>query len=124
MPRYLILAASLGFLAMPQASIADSSQWASEIHQKAMAKSTDYRTEGRSKVMAACITWPDTREGTPVLHGVAYATAAASGKDIGPGRLRNSAQNRCIGWEAKNNVDCTCEFLDVNGKNVLQVPTY
>lgn len=112
-------------LALPGAGFADSSTWASELHAQAMSRANDYRIEGRSKVMAACISWPDAADGTPTLRGAAYAmTSIGSDVNMKAGSLRRTAQNRCLAWEAKNAVDCTCEFLDVNGKNVLQIPAY
>lgn len=112
-------------LLLPGLVAADPSTWASDIHAEAMAKVNDYRVETRSKVMAACISWPDSADGTPKIGGVAYAmTSISSDVNMSAGALRRTAQNRCLAWEAKNAVDCTCEFLDVSGKNVLQTPDY
>lgn len=123
--RFLRLIAATAILIVPNIGSADPTTWASEIHANAMAKVNEYRIETRSKVMTACISWPDNPQNKPEVGGVAYAmTSKGSDINVSAGGLRRSAQNRCLAWEAKNNVDCTCEFLDVNGKNVLQIPAY
>ncbi|MEM9043191.1 MAG: hypothetical protein AAGC81_00740 [Pseudomonadota bacterium] len=108
---------------MPVTAQADPSTWAASLYAQAMERVNEYRIETRSKVMAACIRWPDSAEGTPEIKGVGYAvTEISSEVNVRTSTLRRNAQNRCIAWEANNNLDCTCEFLDVNGRNVLQVP--
>ena len=116
---------ALAVLALPVTAQADPSTWAASLHAEAMDRANSYRIETRSKVMAACIIWPDSPDGTPEIKGVGYAlTSTGSAVNVRTGVLHRNAQNRCIAWEAQNNVDCTCEFIDSNGKNVLQVPEY
>ncbi|MEM8841273.1 MAG: hypothetical protein AAGD47_05825 [Pseudomonadota bacterium] len=111
-------------LSVATGASADPSEWAQEIHAKGMEASPDYRAQNRSKVMTVCVTWPETATGEPRIHGFGMAMAGDSGKDQPPSELRGPAMNRCVQSASKKDPDCKCEFLDVNGKNVLQAPSY
>ena len=49
-------------------------------------------------------------------------TAETSDVPVFLGRLENDAKHGCKVWAKKEKIDCTCQMLDKNGKNVLRQP--
>jgi len=107
------------------AAEAGPESWPAALHAAAMEKAPDYAQTGRTKVMAACIRWPETSDGadsaTPEIAFVTHTmTKRGSEAPAATGTLRKNAMAACRGREAAQN--CTCQPIDENGKNVLTVP--
>ena len=50
-------------------------------------------------------------------------TGESSDAPIFAGVLARNAKLGCKEWAKFENIDCTCEMLNSNGKNVLKVPS-
>ncbi len=91
---------------------------ADRIHSFVMEKIPEYVAFNESKVMAACIEWDG-----PNIHQVfSYRTDPHSDASIFTSKLERSAMLSCTRWASSENVDCTCQMLDKNGKNALRIP--
>ena len=73
------------------------------------------------KVMAACIDWNASNEFGVYVHNVfSYYTGMTSDIPIFASELGHGAMTWCKDWRKDEKVDCTCQMLDKNGKNVLK----
>ena len=63
-----------------------------------------------------------TASGFNVYNAFSYPTGEGSDIPIFSGELAQSAKYDCKKWVKSENIDCTCQMLDSNGKNVLKVP--
>ncbi len=114
------LALTLAVALLPPAARADPATWTTEIHAEAMSRAPAYRTDGRPKVMVACIEWPGEGGGAPRIQFVVTRVSATQGGGPVPvNRLRRNAMNDCRGRAAGG---CDCAPLDESGRNVLRVP--
>ena len=99
------------------------SETADRVYDFVIERVDHYRTLSESKVMAICIDWDASIESGIYVHNVFVTyTAEWSDRPIFPTRLGANAKLRCKKWAKSENIDCTCQMLDSNGKNVLKVP--
>ena len=76
-----------------------------------------------TKVLAVCIAWPDsTDEKLDLVTGGWFYTGQGSDIQIFTGDLSKGAMDLCRKNAAESERDCTCQFVDKNGKNVLTIP--
>ena len=96
----------------------EKADFADRIHSFVMEKIPEYVAFNESKVMAVCIEWDE-----PNIHRVfSYRTDPHSDTPIFTSKLQQVAMLSCKRWASSENVDCTCQMLDKNGKNVLRIP--
>lgn len=104
-------------------ALADKRTLADRIHASIMDRFPEYGRNQSMKVMVACIRWDSPTPPRIQVKGATYTyTDAGSDGQINPAELRHDALRRCRGWAARENIDCTCQAVDDNGKNVLRVP--
>ena len=73
--------------------------------------------------MAICIDWDaQTESGIYIHNAFTTYTGITSDAPIFAGELARDAKYRCKQWAKSENIGCTCQMLDSNGKNVLKVP--
>lgn len=119
--KTLLAALSFSLLACAGSARADSSAWPAALHAEAMAKLRDYANTTFSKVMVACIHWPETVSGTPTIAYVTTnQTELTSRRQLPVNQLRMVAMRNCLGRAGASG--CDCAVLDENGRNVLRVP--
>ena len=82
-----------------------------------------YGSLNEPKVMAACIDWEASNASGIYVHNV-FSTYTSMGTDVPVflSELARDAEFRCKQWTKSEKIDCTCQMLDSNGKNVLKVP--
>ena len=96
---------------------------AGRLHALVMEAVKSYGQLNEPKVMAACIEWRTPDTGEIRLHNVFIAyTGEASDVPIFVTSLAQKGLHNCRKWASSENVHCTCQMLDQNGKNVLEVP--
>ena len=117
--RRTAIIASLIFGSYGSIALSDEkADLADRIHSFVMERIPEYVASNESKVMAACIEWDE-----PYLHNVfSYRTDPNSDAPIFTSRLQQLAMLSCKRWAKSEKIDCTCQMLDKNGKNVLRVP--
>ena len=83
-----------------------------------------YELLNEPKVMASCIDWNASNESGVYVHNVfTYYTGITSDRPIFSSELARSAMTWCKKWKKAEKIDCTCQMLDKNGKNVLKAKT-
>ncbi len=101
----------------------ERSETAIMVHEYVMERVESYGSLNEPKVMAICIGWDaPTESGIHVYNAFMYYTAEYSDVPIFSGELSRSAKIDCKKWAKSENIDCKCQTLDSNGKNVLKVP--
>ena len=96
---------------------------ADRIYEYVMGLADYYELLNEPKVMAICIDWDaPNKSGINIHNAFTTYTAIASNGPIFPAKLARDAKLRCNRWAKSENIDCTCQTLDSNGKNVLKVP--
>jgi hypothetical protein len=82
-----------------------------------------YGSLNEPKVMAICIDWEALTESGIYVHNV-FSTYTSMGTDVPVflSKLARDAEFRCKQWAKSEKIDCTCQMLDSNGKNVLSPP--
>ena len=96
---------------------------ADRIYEYIMEQVDDYELLSEPKVLAICIDWEAPNETGIYVHNafITY-TGITSDRLFSPTRLATNAKLQCNRWAKSENIDCTCQTLDSNGKNVLKVP--
>ena len=114
-----LILGSYGFVAHAD----EKANLADRIYNYLMEQLPDYGTLPEPKVMAVCIEWDRATAPPFYIHNV-FATYTGQGTDkqIFIGVLQRDAELRCNRWASSENVDCTCQMLDKNGKNALRIP--
>ena len=101
----------------------EESGTASSIYEYVMERVGDYGQLNEPKVMAICIDWDAPNESGIYVHNVFVTyTGITSDRPIFAGDLARDAKHRCKKWAKSEKIDCTCQMMDKNGKNVLKVP--
>ena len=122
----IVIALAIALMAANHVSLVQAderSETGDKVYEYVMERATFYASINRSKVMAACIDWDSPNEWGIYLHNV-FTTYTSPNSDIPifTGELARDAKHRCKQWAKSENIDCTCQRLDSNGKNVLKVP--
>lgn len=97
------------------------------VHRAALALLQEYRIEVNTKVLTACVAWPGQSEAAAdedaVLRGLfAARTDLSSDGQVPTNRLAIHAKRACLGWAARERIDCGCVDVDKNGRNVFAAP--
>jgi hypothetical protein len=94
-----------------------------KIHAWVMENFREYGELPKSKVLVACIEWNRTTPPPAFVHQV-FATYSdpTSDRPIFLTQLASDARHRCKKWRKAKNIDCKCQVLDQNGKNMLKAP--
>ena len=101
----------------------ERSDLADRVSEYVMERVDVYGPLNEPKLMAICIDWDaSTASGISVHNAFMYYTAEASDKPIFQTTLAANAKLSCKRWTKSEKIDCTCQMLDSNGKNVLRVP--
>ena len=88
-----------------------------------MEKLKYYGPLNEPKVMVICVDWDaPSASGIHIRNAFTTYTSITSDAPIFAGELARDAKYRCKKWAKAENIDCTCQMLDSNGKNVLKVP--
>ena len=117
------LIAACIILCLPGIAAAGSETWAADLHGEAMRRAPDYANIGRSKVMVACVRWPEpgTGDAPSIAFAVTRVTSQQSDSPVPTNRLRRNAMSDCLGRERDEG--CDCAVIDENGRNVLRIPS-
>ena len=92
-----------------------------EVYDYVMEQVDYYELLNEPKVMAACIDWNAPNEyGVHVHNAFTYYTGITSDAPIFSAELAHNAMTWCKDWRKAEKVDCICQMLDKNGKNVLK----
>ena len=95
-----------------------------EVYEYVMEQVDYYELLNEPKVMASCIDWNAPNESGVYVHNVfTYYTGQSSDRPIFSSELARSAMTWCKKWKKAEKIDCTCQMLDKNGKNVLKAKT-
>ncbi len=94
-----------------------------KIHAWVMENYREYDELPESKVLVACIEWNRTTSPPTFVHRV-FATYSHPNSDrpIFTSQLASDARHRCQKWRKAKKIDCKCQVLDKDGKNVLKAP--
>jgi hypothetical protein len=118
----LAIALLTGILNLP-AGAGEKSETAKLVYEYVMEQVGEYGGLPEPKVMVACINWDaPTALGYNVRNVFVTYTGITSDRPIFAGKLAQDAKRRCKKWAKSEMIDCTCQRLDSNGKNVLKVP--
>ena len=122
----MVFALVLGLMAAGNNALAqadEKSQTADRVYDYVMEKVSSYGSLNDPKVMMVCIDWDaQTDSGIYVHNAFTTYTASYSDGPIFVSELARDAKMRCKKWAESEKIDCTCQALDKNGKNVLDVP--
>lgn len=92
------------------------------VYEQIMQRLPDYVAFTSTKVLAACITWPDDQGRKLALSGASsYITGQTSDVAIRPSQLAAAALEACKPAESEPGAECQCQMIDRNGSNVLYV---
>ena len=122
--RYIlaVLFAVLG-VAAASAEDAGKQRLAEAIHTAVIKEMPEYQKIQQTKAATICIDWKSPVPGGIKIHMAFSAwTADYSDAPIFSPKLKRSAILRCEEWAAHEKVKCTCQVLDQDGVNVLEVP--
>ena len=101
----------------------ERSEIADKVYEYVMERVKSYASISRTKAMFICIDWDaPTASGFNVYNAFGYVTDEGSDIPIFTGELAQSAKYDCKKWVKSEKIDCTCQRLDSDGKNVLKVP--
>ncbi len=118
----LAVAPMAASLSLP-AGADERSETAKWLYDAVMEGVQEYKQLEEPKVMAICIDWDaSTESGINVHNAFITHTGISSDRPIFSTRLAADAKSRCKAWAKSEKIDCTCQMLDSNGKNVLEVP--
>ena len=99
----------------------EASNLAQKAHALALERADGYASNGFGKALSACITWPRTAEGAPKVEYAHYTyTEIGTDGQVPTSQLRDSTLQACKGVAARYDLDCACQIVDINGKNVVQ----
>lgn len=121
--RCLGQATLLVALSLPALPANAASALERQVYDDIMAKVTGYHGFREPKVMAACIDW-DAPNFSGFRVAKVFITYTNEGSDVPVfiGRLAQDAKYRCKQWRKSEKVDCRCQMVDMNGKNVVEAP--
>jgi hypothetical protein len=101
----------------------EKARLADGLYNYVMERYPEYATLPEPKVLAACIEWDRATQPPIFIHNVLVTyTDPGTDAQIFIGELKRDALLRCKRWASSENVDCTCQILDMNGKNALRIP--
>ena len=125
MPRLSILLAAIVLTGCTIQKIDQSPEKqrvANALHKYIMETRASYPREPGRKVMYGCIHWPES--GPPVVETTSYYyTEVHQHYSASVMReMRHSAEGVCDSTRTKHNLDCTCQRIDENGQNFIEVP--
>ncbi len=107
----------------PLVQAGERSDVAGRVYEYVMERVEAYGSLNEPKVMAICIDWDaPTASGINVHNAFMYYTGESSDRPIFQTRLAAGAKRICKQWAKSEKIDCTCQMLDSNGVNVLEVP--
>ncbi len=107
----------------PLVQAGERSGTANLIYDYVMEQVEAYGPLNEPKVMAICIDWDaPTASGIKLHNAFMYYTGESSDRPIFQTRLAAAAKRSCKQWAKAEKIDCTCQMLDSNGVNVLDVP--
>jgi hypothetical protein len=94
-----------------------------KIHAWVIENYREYDELPKSKVLVACIEWNRATPPPAFVHQV-FATYSDPNSDrpIFLEQLASDARQRCKKWRKAKKIDCKCQALDKDGKNVLKAP--
>ncbi len=122
----IVIALAVALMAANHASLVQAGErpdLAVRLHDYVMERVDSYGQLNEPKVMAICIDWDAATELGIYVHNVFVTyTGITSDRPIFPTQLAADAKLRCNRWAESEKIDCTCQMLDSNGKNVLKVP--
>lgn len=74
------------------------------------------------KILSGCLSLVEDREPPLRIHQIfAWYTDVSSDAPVFAGELRRNAMQACRDWQRTEDVACTCQMIDINGKNVLKL---
>ena len=94
---------------------------ADKVHTLATERATGYGPIGFGKALSACIQWPQQTGTDPKVEFTHYTyTEIGTDGQLPPSQLREGTLQACQGIAARHDLDCTCQIVDVNGKNTVE----
>ncbi len=122
----IVIALAVALMAANHVSLLradERSEIADRVYDFVMEQVQVYGSLTEPKVMAICIDWDaSTESGINVHNAFITHTGISSDRPIFSTSLAVDAKSRCKAWAKSEKIDCTCQMLDSNGKNVLEVP--
>ena len=118
-----VIALAVALIVANQASVVQADEKSDQIYDLVMEHVATYASLNEPKVMAICIDWDaPTVLGIHVHNVFVTYTGVTSDRPIFAGQLAQDVKRRCKKWAKSEKIDCTCQMMDKNGKNVLKVP--
>ena len=122
----IVISLAIALIAANHVSLVQAderSEVADSVYEYVMERMKSYASINQTKAMVICIDWDaPTVSGIHVYQAFSYRTGEGSDAPIFTGKLAQNAKYECKKWAKSENIDCTCQRLDSDGKNVLKVP--